>query len=77
MSAGYGATTSPGFENEKKVDHSALIVELYTKAYSLFKDQAHAHGHGHGHGQDRLGLYVAFRIAETYCASEQYDLALR
>jgi hypothetical protein len=73
MSAGYGATISPGFENEKKVDHSALIVELYTKAYSLFKDQAR----GHGHAQDRVGLYVAYRIAETYCASEQYDLALR
>lgn len=28
---------SPGFTNEKKVDHLGLVVELYTKAYDVFK----------------------------------------
>lgn len=69
IAAGYSATTSPGYDNEKKVDHAALIVELYTKAYSLVKDQEHAH--------DRVGLYLAYRIAETYCSSDQYELAMR
>jgi hypothetical protein len=51
------------------VDHAALIIELYTKAYSLFKEQEQA--------QDRTALYAAYRIAETYCANDQYDLAMR
>lgn len=62
-------STAPGFANEKKVDHPALIVELFTKAYSLLKEQDLS--------QDRVALYVANRIAETYCESGQYDLAIR
>jgi hypothetical protein len=69
VAAGYSPTVSPGYDNEKRVDHSALIIELYTKAYSLFKEQEGA--------QNRTALYVAYRIAETYCSAEQYDLAMR
>ncbi|WWD15882.1 hypothetical protein CI109_100306 [Kwoniella shandongensis] len=66
--SGY-VSTAPGFANEKKVDHSALIIELFTKAYSLLKEQAYA--------QNRVALFVAFRIAETYCQAGQYDMAMR
>ncbi|ORY33796.1 Foie gras liver health family 1-domain-containing protein [Naematelia encephala] len=66
--SGY-VSTAPGFANEKKIDHSALIVELFTKAYSLFKEQDPGHG--------RIALMVAFRIAETYCQSDQHNLAMR
>ncbi|WVW83128.1 hypothetical protein I302_105146 [Kwoniella bestiolae CBS 10118] len=62
-------STAPGFANEKKVDHAALVIELFTKAYSLLKEQDHA--------QNRMALFVAFRIAEVYCQSAQYDMALR
>ncbi|WVR05238.1 hypothetical protein IAU60_002250 [Kwoniella sp. DSM 27419] len=60
---------APGFANEKKVDHAALVIELFTKAYSLLKEQERV--------QNRMALFVAFRIAEVYCQSNQYDLALR
>ncbi|KAK4688106.1 trafficking protein particle complex subunit 11, partial [Tremellales sp. Uapishka_1] len=62
-------SAAPGFANEKKVDHAALVVELFTKAYTLLKEQEFA--------QTRVALYVAFRIAETYCQSGQYDMAMR
>jgi hypothetical protein len=61
--------TAPGFANEKKVDHTGLIVELFTKAYSLLKDQDLA--------QTRIALYVAYRIADVYCTSGQHDMAMR
>lgn len=66
--SGY-VSTAPGFANEKKVDHAALVIELFTKSYSLLKEQRYA--------QDRVALFVAFRIAETYCQSGQYDMAMR
>ncbi|WVF72135.1 hypothetical protein IAT40_006947 [Kwoniella sp. CBS 6097] len=66
--SGY-VSTAPGFANEKKVDHAALVIELFTKSYSLLKEQEHA--------QNRMALFVAFRIAEVYCQSNQYDMALR
>ncbi|WRT67104.1 uncharacterized protein IL334_004070 [Kwoniella shivajii] len=66
--SGY-VSTAPGFANEKKVDHPALVIELFTKAYSLLKEQDHA--------QNRMALFVAFRIAEVYCQSGQHEMALR
>lgn len=81
--SGYVAT-APGFANEKKVDHAALIIEvrpfeisffeycssqLFTKAYSLLKEQDHS--------QTRTALFVAFRIAETYAQSDQHEMAMR
>jgi len=66
--SGY-VSTAPGFANEKKVDHAALVIELFTKAYSLLKDQDYP--------QTRMALFVAFRIAETYCQSGQHEMAMR
>ena len=45
------------------------VSQLLTKAYSLAKDQSPP--------QNRVGLYLAFRIAETYSFSGQYDQAIR
>jgi hypothetical protein len=78
--SGY-VSAAPGFANEKKVAHAALIVEvnddpamilmlqLFTKAYSLTKEQAVP--------QARLALFIAFRIAETYSSSGQWEMAMR
>lgn len=81
--SGY-VSAAPGFANEKKVGHAALIVEvsvpltirrvtlttqLFTKAYSLTKEQTVP--------QARLALFIAFRIAETYSSSGQWDMAMR
>lgn len=62
-------SSAPGFANEKKVDHAALIVELFTRAYSLYKSQEYAHS--------RLALLVAYQIAETHVQAGQYDMAMR
>ncbi|KAI0943837.1 hypothetical protein AcV7_001818 [Taiwanofungus camphoratus] len=64
---------SPGYANEKKVDHLALILELYTRSYELFKTYNPASGHGQG----RLTLWIAFRIAQTYYDSGKFDMAVR
>ncbi|TFY61713.1 hypothetical protein EVJ58_g4338 [Rhodofomes roseus] len=71
-----GETTTappPGFANEQKVDHLALILELYTRAYDLFKAYTPKDAHGHG----RLTLWIAYRIAQTYYESGKFDLAVR
>ncbi|KAG8957730.1 hypothetical protein FRC03_009851 [Tulasnella sp. 419] len=60
---------SPGFANEKKVEHHAVVIELYIKAYELFKKFRT--------GQSRQTVYIAHRIAETYYASGNYDAAIR
>lgn len=44
-------------------------AQLYTKAYSLLKEQSQ--------GSSRVALSVAFRIAETYASSSQHELAMR
>ncbi|TFK21997.1 glutathione transferase omega-1 [Coprinopsis marcescibilis] len=64
---------SPGFANEKRVDHLSLVLELYTKAYELFKKYSKP-----SQGQaSRLTLLIACRIAETYYTSGKYDMAIR
>ncbi|KAG6813748.1 hypothetical protein H0H92_007700 [Tricholoma furcatifolium] len=68
-------TPSPGFANEKKVDHLALILELYTKAYELFKK--HTLPNPQNPTQSRLTLWIAYRIAQTYYESAKYDMAIR
>ncbi|KAG9008676.1 hypothetical protein FRB90_008778 [Tulasnella sp. 427] len=60
---------SPGFVNEKKVEHHAVIIELFTKAYELFKR--------YRSGQSRQTFYIAYRIAETYHGSGNYESAIR
>ncbi|KAN0130166.1 Gryzun, putative trafficking through Golgi domain containing protein [Lactarius tabidus] len=64
----------PGFANEKRVDHFGIVLELYTKAYELFKKHSPL---SNGHGQGRLTLRVAGRIAGTYYASGKFDMAVR
>lgn len=67
--ASEGQSPAPGFVNEKTVDHSALIVELFGKAYALSKE--------HQPPQTRVALHVAYRIADMYMAAQQYEKAMR
>ncbi|KAJ7503038.1 Foie gras liver health family 1-domain-containing protein [Mycena galericulata] len=69
------STPSPGFANEKKVDHLIIILELYTKAYELFKKYAPANTHNQNQG--RLTLWIAYRIGQTYYESGKFDMAVR
>ncbi|KAF8911521.1 Gryzun, putative trafficking through golgi-domain-containing protein [Gymnopilus junonius] len=64
---------SPGYTNEKKVEHLAIINELYTKAYELFKK----HSPASAQGQGRLTLWIAYRIAQTYYEANKFDMAVR
>ncbi|WVQ71632.1 hypothetical protein IAR50_001172 [Cryptococcus sp. DSM 104548] len=66
--SGY-VSAAPGFANEKKIDHSALVIELFSKAYSLLKDLPTP--------SNRTALYIAYRIAETYHKAGQYEMAIR
>ncbi|KAF8891851.1 Gryzun, putative trafficking through golgi-domain-containing protein [Infundibulicybe gibba] len=66
---------SPGFANEKKVEHLVIILELYTKAYELFKKYSPAGPQGAAQG--RLTLWIAYRIAQTYYDSGKFDMAVR
>ncbi|KAJ7716532.1 Gryzun, putative trafficking through golgi-domain-containing protein [Mycena metata] len=66
---------SPGFTNEKKVDHLIIILELYTKAYELFKKYAPANAQNQNQG--RLTLWIAYRIGQTYYESGKFDMAVR
>ncbi|KAH8087832.1 Gryzun, putative trafficking through golgi-domain-containing protein [Cristinia sonorae] len=61
---------SPGFANEKKVDHLAIVLELYTRAYEIFKKNSAS-------PQGRQQLWIAYRIAQTYYASGKFDMAVR
>ncbi|KAI6029321.1 Gryzun, putative trafficking through golgi-domain-containing protein [Pisolithus microcarpus] len=69
--ASEGLTTAPGYANEKKVDHLTLALELYTKAYELFKQ------HSSTASQGRLTLWIAYRIALTYYHSGKFEMAVR
>ncbi|KAG0708617.1 Gryzun, putative trafficking through golgi-domain-containing protein [Suillus ampliporus] len=66
-----GTSAAPGYANEKKVDHLALILELYTKSYEVFKK------YNSTTSQGRLTLWIAYRIAYTYYESEKFDVAVR
>ncbi|KAJ6593407.1 Gryzun, putative trafficking through golgi-domain-containing protein [Mycena capillaripes] len=66
---------SPGFINEKKVDHLIIILELYTKAYELFKKYAPANAQNQNQG--RLTLWIAYRIGQTYYESGKFEMAVR
>ncbi|KAG8829043.1 hypothetical protein FRC17_007182 [Serendipita sp. 399] len=63
------ASQSPALNNEKKVDHWELILELYSKAYEHFKRFAASHS--------RLTFFVAIHIAKTYHSSGKHDLAIK
>lgn len=51
---------------EKKVDHAAQAIEVFTKAHEIFKRNS----------MQRQSLLVASKIAYAYVEGEQYDLAL-
>ncbi|KAF9022277.1 hypothetical protein BDZ89DRAFT_208493 [Hymenopellis radicata] len=71
----HGISSSPGFANEKKVDHLVIILELYTKAYELFKK--HTPNIPQSTSQARLTLWIAYRIGQTYFDSGKFDMAVR
>ncbi|OCH86086.1 hypothetical protein OBBRIDRAFT_890731 [Obba rivulosa] len=67
------ATATPAYATEKKVDHLAVMVELYTKAHDNFKHFRTAGNQGH----DRFILWIVNKIAETYCMQRKYQVAVR
>jgi tetratricopeptide (TPR) repeat protein len=54
-------------EEEEKIDHSALTIELLTKGYEQFKK----------HRNSRMTLYLAAEIAGTYYEAGKFDMALK
>ncbi|KZT58702.1 hypothetical protein CALCODRAFT_432256 [Calocera cornea HHB12733] len=71
------ARSHASFQNEKKVDHQAVVRELYTKAYELFKKHASAATAGAAGDQQRLPFYVAFRVAEAYFEAGEWETSVR
>ncbi|KAL4248314.1 hypothetical protein ABKN59_006671 [Abortiporus biennis] len=69
----HAAAASPGFANEKKVDHLSIVLELYTRAYELFKKYAPRIPQNQG----RQTLWIAYRIAQTYYQSGKFEMAVR
>ncbi|KAF8627616.1 hypothetical protein AX15_004317 [Amanita polypyramis BW_CC] len=66
---------SPSFTNEKKVQHYAITLEFYTKAYELFKK--YTPSIAPNQPQSRLTLWIAYRIAQTYYDSGEFAMAVR
>ncbi|GMK59483.1 hypothetical protein CspeluHIS016_0800890 [Cutaneotrichosporon spelunceum] len=58
-----GLAAAPGFANEKNVDHTALAVELLSKASTMSGEHA------------GLALYVAFRMAQVQSEAGLYEAA--
>lgn len=58
---------SPAFAHEKTVNHTEQILELFTKAYELFKR----------YRATRMGLLIAYQIAITHTQADNYAMALR
>ena len=65
-------SSSAAFLNEQKVDHWALILELFSKAYELFKKHAPSTS-----GQSRLTFFIALQIATAYHESGKDELAVK
>jgi hypothetical protein len=63
---------SAAYLNEQKVDHWALILELFSKAYELFKNHAPSTS-----GQSRLTFFIALQIATAYHESGKDELAVK
>lgn len=64
-----GLASAPGFANEKTVNHTALIVDLLTKASTLLENERE---------EDKaLALYVAFRMAEVQAAAGEHAAAIK
>jgi hypothetical protein len=65
-------SSSAAFLNEQKVDHWTLILELFSKAYELFKKHALPNS-----GQSRLTFFIALQIATAYHESGKDELAVK
>ena len=65
-------SSSAAFLNEQKVDHWSLILELFSKAYELFKQHAPSTP-----GQSRLTFFIALQIATAYHESGKDELAVK
>ena len=65
-------SNSAAFLNEQKVDHWALILELFSKSYELFKKHAPSTS-----GQSRLTFFIALQIATAYHESGKDELAVK
>ena len=63
-------SNSAAFLNEQKVDHWSLIIELFSKAYELFKKHTPS-------GQSRLTFFIALQIATAYHESGKDELAVK
>ena len=55
------------------MDHLAIVLELYTRAYELFKKYSPTNTQNLG----RQTLWIAYRIAQTYYESGKFDMAAR
>ena len=65
-------SSSAAFLNEQKIDHWSLILELFSKAYELFKKHAPSTS-----GQSRLTFFIALQIATAYYESGKDELAVK
>ncbi|KAF8308283.1 hypothetical protein DL93DRAFT_2220330 [Clavulina sp. PMI_390] len=63
------SSSSPALANERKIDHQAIVLELFSKAYEIFKAQKAP--------SDRITFHMAYRIAETYFNAGKYDLGVK
>ena len=61
------SSQSPALAHERTVNHTEQIVELYTKAYELFKKANHT----------RQAVAVAHAIAVAYSEAGNHELALK
>ncbi|KAI5120282.1 hypothetical protein M0805_005339 [Coniferiporia weirii] len=77
LDAEQAATQLPGFQNEKRVDHLANTLELYTKSYELFKKYSSAPAAAQNQMQGRFTVWIAYRIAQTYYESGKFEMAVR
>ncbi|KAG6920032.1 hypothetical protein DXG01_010100 [Tephrocybe rancida] len=58
-----------------RITLTSFALQLYTKAYELFKK--HTVVDPQNPTQSRLTLWIAYRIAQTYYDSTKYDMAIR
>lgn len=92
QSAEQNSTPSPGFTNEKKVDHLVIILEVRFSFQLCHLDpplsgqlytkayeafKNHTSSQNHQEGQGRSTLWIAYRIAQTYFQSGKVDTAVR
>ncbi|GAA5850035.1 hypothetical protein JCM8547_000988 [Rhodosporidiobolus lusitaniae] len=64
---GVDVLNTPAFAHEQKVDHSEVIIELFTKAYEFFK----------AHKAKNMTFYIAAQIASAHLENGKDDMAFR